>query len=568
MCLFDGNPAKASARLQTWQFDTTQNRLFFSTESGVQPLVKLLDDPKRVVIDLPGIVSAEAIGDQLVGGMVTAVRVTQLDGSTTRIVMELSPDYNLDPLKIKVWGLTSQQWVVQLPSALPSENEAAAIAADTAAKAIDLFDPPPIPRGSSSPQPLTDEPIPGSPLPPLLSRNQVSHAEVSGTATLLQGVTATPEGFFLQTLGMAPPIQVYRTRDSNQERQLVIDVMNTMIDPGLTGDTIPDGSYGVRRWHVAQFRTTPPAVRITLNLDPGSPDWQVAPLAQGGLMLTPMGISARQIPPPPTTVVLPVIRTGPTAAAPPAAPPVAGRVNPPPSVGAPGGASVGASVGTDGGTAMGGVSAPPPIARTGGSTGMVPRVAQANPTSPPPHQGRVMVMIDPGHGGADPGAIGIGGLQEKGVVIAVSQQVAAILRSQGVMVQMTRQGDQTVDLQPRVDMAEAADATLFVSIHANAVNMQRPDVNGLETYYYSDRGAGLATVLHRRVLNTMAMNDRGVRQARFFVLRRTSMPAALIEIGFVTGATDAPKLKDPNWQTQMGQAIAAGILDYIRSSQL
>jgi N-acetylmuramoyl-L-alanine amidase len=572
MCLFDGSPAKASARLQTWQFDTSQNRLFFSTESGVQPQVKLLHDPKRLVIDLPGIVSEETIGDQLVGGVVKAVRVTQVNSGTTRIVMELDANYDLDPQKIKVWGLTSQQWVVQLPSARPFVENTAAAGDQTGPKAIDLFAPPPIPRArtadEASPSTATGVPQPtsgtpsehGSPLPPLLSRNQVSHASVAGTATLLRGVVSTSEGFFLQTQGMSPPLQIYRTRDANQNRQLVIDVMNTMIDPALTGNSIPSGIYGVRRWNVTQFRTTPPAVRITMTLDPVSPDWQVVPLNQGGLMLTPVGMSARQIPNPPTTVVLPVIQNAPgtgsspsiasnRAPSPPATAPTRG-VAPPPS-------------------AVSYRRPTPPPANPGPRVGTAPPASMAQSTSPPsPAQPqRVMVMLDPGHGGADPGAIGIGGLQEKGVVIAVSQHVATILQQQGVMVQMTRRGDQTVDLQPRVEMAEAAHATVFVSIHANAVEGQRPEVNGLETYYYSDTGLQLANALHRRVMGSVAMTDRGVKQARFFVLRRTSMPAALIEIGFVTGAMDAPKLRDPNWQAQMGQAIAAGILDYIRTRQ-
>ncbi len=561
MCLFDGSPAKASARLQTWQFDTTQNRLFFSTESGVEPQVKLLDDPQRLVVDLPGIVSEDALGDQLVGGVVKAIRVAQMDTETTRIVLELDADYSPDPQKIKVWGLTNQQWVVQLPSAQPVPEETSPLEAGAGAKSVDLYDPPPVPRtgltrndppsrdAHSAADFLPAEAHPRSPLPPLLSRNQVSHADVSGTATLLRGVVSTSQGFFLQTQGSSPPLQVYRTRDANQGRQLVIDVMNTMIDPALTGDAIPSGVYGVRRWQLAQFRTTPPAVRITLSLDQVSPDWQVGTLQQGGILLTPLGVSASQIPNPPTTVVLPTIRTAPGRGGAPAA-----RAATPPAV--PPRASNFVSI-----------SASPPISQSQSAPDPAPRMAQATPVSPQPQRQRVMVMLDPGHGGADPGAVGIGGLQEKAVVIAVSHHVAAILQQQGVMVQMTRQGDQTVDLQPRVEMAEAANATIFVSIHANAVNMQRPEVNGLETYYSSEAGARLAHVLHRRVMGSMAMNDRGVKQARFFVLRRTSMPAALIEIGFVTGAADAPKLRDPAWQAQMGQAIAAGILDYIRAGQ-
>jgi N-acetylmuramoyl-L-alanine amidase len=569
MCLFDGSPAKASARLQTWQFDTTQNRLFFSTESGVQPQVKLLNDPKRIVIDLPGIVSEDAIGDQLVGGIVKSVRVTQVDGATTRIVMALDANCDLDPQKIKVWGLTSQQWVVQLPSAQPCVEDAAVTADQAGAKAIDLFDPPPIPRarpadtggaGDAADQTQLSDTVPaaqGSPLPPLLSRNQVSHASVSVTATRLSRVVATAEGFFLQTQGASPPLQVYRTRDANQNRQLVIDVMNAMIDPTLTGDSIPSGVYGVRRWTMTQFRTTPPAVRITMTLDQVSPDWQVIPLGQGGLMLAPVGMSARQIPNPPTTVVLPVIRSGPGAVTTPRSP-AAGvgatlMTSPPQPMTTPPGPVVHRG------------RTPSPVTSSRAGTAPPPGLAQSTAPVRNPQPQRVIVMLDPGHGGADPGAVGIGGLQEKSVVMAVSQHVATILQQQGVMVQMTRRGDQTVDLQPRVDMAEAANATVFVSIHANAVAGQRPEVNGLETYYYSEAGLQLANILHRRVMGTVAMQDRGVKQARFFVLRRTSMPAALIEIGFVTGSADAPKLRNPTWQGQMGQAIATGILDYIRT---
>jgi N-acetylmuramoyl-L-alanine amidase len=160
--------------------------------------------------------------------------------------------------------------------------------------------------------------------------------------------------------------------------------------------------------------------------------------------------------------------------------------------------------------------------------------------------------------------VGIGGLQEKQVVMAVTRHAAAFLQTQGITVVLTRQGDEEVDLQPRVDIAEQANATVFVSIHANAISMDRPEVNGVETYYYSEMGERLATILHNRVMGLMDMTDRGTRQARFYVLRRTSMPAVLIETGFVTGAIDAPKLWDPNWQARMGQAIAEGILEYLR----
>ncbi|MBE9108300.1 N-acetylmuramoyl-L-alanine amidase [Nodosilinea sp. LEGE 07298] len=507
VCLLGSLPAKASARLQAWQFDTGQNRLIFTTESGVEPQVSLLANPHQLVIDLPGIVSNDALGNQVVGGPVRAVRVTQANAHTTRMVLDLSPDYNLDPKQVKVWGMTNQQWVVQLPTATQANAP------------IDTFPNSPLTipdlSKASTSRPLTTVGI--EPLPSLISRNQVNTVAVRATATVLRGVQAAAEGFFIPTAGAAPQVQVYRTRDTNHSRQIVIDLLDAAIAPGLSAEALPQGRYGISRWSLTQFATAPPAIRVTLTLDEHSPDWQITPLASGGIWVTPIGVSPSQIATPPTTVVLPVINA---------------------------------------------VVAPPPVNRTVAPPAVATPVPQPTVTPSSP-RGQVLVMLDPGHGGVDPGAVGIGGLQEKGVVLAVAQHTAAALQSQGIAVQMTRQSDQTVDLQPRATMAETARATVFVSIHANAVNMQRPEVNGLETYYYSDTGQVLATALQRQVLGTMAMNDRGVRQARFLVLRRTSMPAALIEIGFVTGATDAPKLRDPRWQAQMGQAIAQGILNYL-----
>jgi N-acetylmuramoyl-L-alanine amidase len=498
VCLFGGLPARATARLQTWEFDPGQNRFRFTTESDVQPQVSLLPNPQRLVIDLPGIVTDESVGDQFIGGAVTAVRIMPADARTTRMVLELDPAYDLDPQQVKVWGMTSHQWVVQLPRATQREAQTKAAT-------------PPRPQ----PRPLV--PAPADPLPPRLSRSQVVHAAVPPTATVVQGVQVALEGFFLPTHGATAQVQVYRTRDANQMRQLVIDLLDAAIPPGLTPEALPQGQYGIHHWTVTQFSTQPPAVRLTLTLDAASPDWQVF-LVAGGIWLTPIGMAASQIASAPTTVVLPVLNPNQNASQP----------------------------------------APNPLATT-----PAPTMAAA-PTQALPSRDRVVVMLDPGHGGADPGAVGIGGLREKDVVLAVSHHTANALQAQGIAVHMTRQGDQTVDLQPRVDLAAAAAATVFVSIHANAVSMQRPEVNGLETYYFSDAGHTLATVLHRRVLSALPTNDRGVKQARFFVLRRTTMPAALIEIGFVTGVIDAPKLSNPQWQAQMGQAIAQGIVDYLR----
>jgi N-acetylmuramoyl-L-alanine amidase len=105
-------------------------------------------------------------------------------------------------------------------------------------------------------------------------------------------------------------------------------------------------------------------------------------------------------------------------------------------------------------------------------------------------------------------------------------------------------------------------ANLFVSIHANAIDMTRPDVNGIETYYYAS-GSRLASTIHNSLLQATGARDRRVRQARFYVLRKTSMPAVLVEVGFVTGAEDAPRLANAAYRQRLAEGIARGILQYI-----
>jgi N-acetylmuramoyl-L-alanine amidase len=175
-------------------------------------------------------------------------------------------------------------------------------------------------------------------------------------------------------------------------------------------------------------------------------------------------------------------------------------------------------------------------------------------------------MLDPGHGGKDPGAIGLAGLQEKDVILPISQMVAQILERQGIQVMMTRSADYFVSLQGRTDLANRVGAALFVSIHANSMGAGRPDVNGLEVYYFGDRR--LSDTIHRSILRSIDVRDRKVRRARFYVLRNSKMPSTLVEVGFVTGQEDAPKLRNPNYQRQMAEAIAGGIIEYIRQNRL
>ncbi len=183
-------------------------------------------------------------------------------------------------------------------------------------------------------------------------------------------------------------------------------------------------------------------------------------------------------------------------------------------------------------------------------------------------RGRFKVVIDPGHGGPDPGAVGIANLRETDVVLDVGLQVAQLLQAKGVQVLMTRTSEVDVDLPPRAALANSSGADLFLSIHANALSMARPDVNGIETFYFeSPRARALAQAVQDEVLAVSPGSpDRGARTARFYVIRRTVMPSALVELGFVTGQLDSPRLADPAHRRRLALAISRGLLNVLRQS--
>lgn len=207
----------------------------------------------------------------------------------------------------------------------------------------------------------------------------------------------------------------------------------------------------------------------------------------------------------------------------------------------------------------------PGFGNFGGSTSSALPVNTSGLPSVP--RGRFRVVIDPGHGGPDPGAVGIGGLRETDVVLDVSLQVAQLLQARGVSVSLTRTSEVDVDLPPRVALANNIGAHVFVSLHANALSMSRPDVNGIETFYFQGGSSQrLASLIQGQLMAVSpGTPDRGARPGRFYVIRRTTMPSALAEMGFVTGEIDAPRLADANFRRRLAQAVAAAILEYLNS---
>jgi len=180
--------------------------------------------------------------------------------------------------------------------------------------------------------------------------------------------------------------------------------------------------------------------------------------------------------------------------------------------------------------------------------------------------GRQLVVVDAGHGGRDVGATR-NGIYEKDLVLAMSQQLGRILQQMGYAVIYTRTEDIELDLEPRVDIAENARASAFVSVHVNSLGAKASQVNGVETYYApgASLGKSLAEYVHEEILASTGANDRGVRSARFHVILKTSMPAVLVETGFITNPAEATKLVDSAYQLRMAEAIARGVDRFLKS---
>ena len=173
----------------------------------------------------------------------------------------------------------------------------------------------------------------------------------------------------------------------------------------------------------------------------------------------------------------------------------------------------------------------------------------------------IKVWLDAGHGGKDPGALG-NSLREKDITLAITKKVGNELKRHGVKVGYTRTTDKTVALNRRGPLANNFNADIFVSIHTNAFTSSK--AQGVEVFSYpgSSNGAKLSRAILSSVLSAkLYTKNRGTKTANFAVLRQTKMPAALVEMAFITNSQDAVLLK--NRQNDFAEAIAKGILNYL-----
>jgi N-acetylmuramoyl-L-alanine amidase len=196
------------------------------------------------------------------------------------------------------------------------------------------------------------------------------------------------------------------------------------------------------------------------------------------------------------------------------------------------------------------------------------------------------VVLDPGHGGKDPGTIGKSGIMEKVLVLDISRRVRAHLAAAGVRVVMTRDRDRFWGLKDRPYLATRGKGDLFVSIHVNSAGSR--SAQGVETYVmpaenypptsdarlnrkypvkpnnrFNHSNTVLGSQIHRGVVGITRASDRGLKHARFAVLKNTAMPAVLIECGFVSNPQEEKRLNTPSYRETLAQGIAQGILNYL-----
>ncbi|TVX89869.1 N-acetylmuramoyl-L-alanine amidase [Paenibacillus agilis] len=178
-----------------------------------------------------------------------------------------------------------------------------------------------------------------------------------------------------------------------------------------------------------------------------------------------------------------------------------------------------------------------------------------------PLEGKTIV-IDPGHGGKDPGSIGQLGTIERDMTLQMSKEIEQeLMERTGATVLLTREQDEAVDLQQRVDVATEAGADLFLSIHFDAFTTN--DVEGMTTYHKNSKDQPIAQAVHDRLMEKdFDTRDRGVRVGDFYVLRENTVPALLLELGYISNEKDETRMRSLQFHKEASEAIVNGVIDY------
>lgn len=175
----------------------------------------------------------------------------------------------------------------------------------------------------------------------------------------------------------------------------------------------------------------------------------------------------------------------------------------------------------------------------------------------------LIVVIDPGHGGSDPGAVGPTKLYESHVAWKIACMVADILMQRGITVILTRNGDERISLDKRVQIANKSGAVLFISIHINSSS--NPKATGTEVYAYSKASEGniLAGKILNHLVQAINLPNRGIKYDRLQVVATTKMPACLVEVAFINNPVEEALLKQHEFLEKAAVGTAKGILEHL-----
>lgn len=189
------------------------------------------------------------------------------------------------------------------------------------------------------------------------------------------------------------------------------------------------------------------------------------------------------------------------------------------------------------------------------------------------------IAIDAGHGGPDPGAVGVAGTLEKDITLAIALELDKILRAAGFATVMTRTddadlvGDQSVphrqraDLIARAELVNTSNADVLVSLHANS--FENPSLRGAQTFHYEGDDGGWRLALHvqNALVRNLAPNNRRVASADFRILNDVNVPAVVVEAGFLTNPDEERLLNDGDYQKRVAQAVADGIVAFLQEQR-
>jgi N-acetylmuramoyl-L-alanine amidase len=234
--------------------------------------------------------------------------------------------------------------------------------------------------------------------------------------------------------------------------------------------------------------------------------------------------------------------------------------------------------------------------------------SEEKPTPGPEITGKRVVIIDPGHGGKDPGAIGPTGLKEKEVTLRIALYLEKLLKNEGIPTYLTRSKDEFVYLENRTNFANQKNGFVFVSLHANSVLNHRPSAKGIETFLLSSKYIGasardvadrenrasrahpevdtdlaliiadleesanikysfdFADIIQKKLVEYLKLENRGIKQAPFVVLKGANMAAVIVEVGFISNPKEEKLLKTNKFRENAAQALFEAIKYYVENT--